>query len=151
MKRIIYVLMAVAMIVLASGCATHSNVVVNPGSSMVAKSAYVVLHGDNSSDMDAHIQRELMSHGLVVKAGPEMQQPDADIVVRYSADWRWDMTMYLRSLDVQVYSVSSGTLIASGSWKNSALHGYHGAQDVVKDVFDQIFAKIESASAARGK
>ncbi len=142
MKKIIYGLLAVVMIVLASGCATHSNVVVNPGSSVVAKSAYVVLHGDNSSDMDAYIQRELMAHGLVVKAGPEANQPDADIVVRYSDEWKWDMTMYLRSLDVQVYSVSTGTLIASGSWKNSALHGYHGAQDVVKDVVDQIFSKL---------
>lgn len=149
MKNIIHGLMAVAMLVLVSGCATHSNVVVNPGSTLVAKSAYVVLHGDNSSDMDAHIQRELMAHGLVVKAGPETQQPDADIVVRYSDDWKWDVTMYLRSLDVQVYSVSTGTLVASGSWKNSALHGYHGAQDVVKDVFDQIFAKLNPPAQPR--
>jgi hypothetical protein len=126
------------------GCSTSSNVVVNPGSSIVAKSAYVVLHAGNSSDMDAHIQRELMAHGIRVTAGAEMQKPDADIIVRYSDSWRWDLTMYLKTLDVQVYDASSGTLIASGSWKNSALHGYHGAEGVVKEVFDQIFAKLKA-------
>ena len=143
MKRTLVGVVAFAAILLVGGCATRSSVVVNPGVSLQAKSAYVVLHGGNSGDMDVHIQRELMAHGLVVKAGPELRQPDTDIIVRYSDDWRWDMAMYLRSLDVQVYSVSTGELVASGSWKNSALHGFHSEEGVVKDVIDQIFAKLD--------
>ena len=142
MKKIGSVLVFVLLALLSGGCATSSNVVVNAGSAQKIHSAYVVLHDGKSSDMDAHIQRELMAHNIQVKAGPEMQQPSADIVVRYSDNWRWDVTMYLRSLDIQVYDATTGTLRASGSWKNSALHGYHGASGVVKDVIDEIFLKL---------
>ena len=142
MKKIGSALLLALVALLSVGCATSSNVVVNPGSTQKVHSAYVVLHEGKSSDMDAHIQRELMAHGIQVKAGPEMQNPAADIVVRYSDNWRWDVTMYLRSLDIQVYDAATGTLVASGSWKNSAMHGYHGADGVVKDVVDQIFLKL---------
>ena len=131
-----------AVVVCIAGCSTSSRVVVNPGSTLVARSAYVVLHGGNSEDMDGHVQRELMAHGLTVKAGPERDDPGTDLVVRYADNWRWDMTMYLRSLDIQIYDASTGTLMASGSWKNSALHGYHGAEKVTKQVMDEIFAKL---------
>jgi hypothetical protein len=127
---------------LTGGCATSSNVTVNPGTALQVRTAYVVLHQGQSSDMDANIQRELMAHGVQVKAGPEIEHPGTDILVRYSDDWKWDMAMYLRSLDIQVYDASTGTLVASGSWKNSVLHGFHGSEGVVKGVMDQIFVKL---------
>ncbi len=141
MNKMLAVLLAAATLGLA-GCSTSSRVVVNPGSTLVAESAYVVLHGGNSEDMDAHMQRELMAHGLTVRAGPELDNPGTDLVVRYADSWRWDMTMYLGALDIQVYDTQSGTLIASGSWKNSALHGYHDSEKVTGQVIDEIFAKL---------
>jgi hypothetical protein len=132
----------VAATMVLSGCATHSRVVVNPGSKVSIRTAYVVLHGGNSDDMDAHVQQELMAHGIQVKAGPETRDPGTDVVVRYTDQWRWDMSMYLRSLDIQVYSGESGTLLASGSWKNSALHGYHSGAKVTKRVMDEVVAKL---------
>src|SRR5690606_22495734 len=89
-KTLAMLLMAAAMCLV--GCSTSSRVVVNPGSTLVAKSAYVVLHGGNSEDMDAHMQRELMAHGLTIKAGPEVDNPGTDLIVRYADSWRWDMT-----------------------------------------------------------
>ncbi|SEL51433.1 hypothetical protein SAMN05428989_1820 [Pseudoxanthomonas sp. GM95] len=143
MKRFVFAVLAAALMVL-SGCATHSRVVVNPGHHIVVKSAYVVLHGGSSEDMDAHVQQELMAHGIQVKAGPETRDPGTDVVVRYTDNWRWDMAMYLRSLDIQVYNGASGTLVASGSWKNSALHGYHSGANVTKKVMDEVFAKLDA-------
>ena len=148
MKKIASVLVLALLALLSVGCATSSNVVVNPGSAQKIHSAYVVLNEGKSSDMDAHIQRELMSHNIQVTAGPEMRQPSADVTVRYSDNWRWDVTMYLRSLDIQVYDSATGTLRASGSWKNSALHGYHGAAGVVKEVVDEIFRKLGTSQDA---
>ncbi len=127
-----------------AGCATHNRVVVNPGHQTVLRSAYVVLHGGNSADMDAHVQQELMAHGIQVKAGPEVREAGTDVVVRYTDNWRWDMAMYLRSLDIQIYNASSGTLIASGSWKNSALHGYHSAEKVTRQVMSEVLAKLDA-------
>jgi len=40
-------------------------------------SAYVVAHGDKSSDVDAAIQRELFRRGIVMSSGLEGKQPDA--------------------------------------------------------------------------
>jgi hypothetical protein len=145
MKKLIIVLFAAASLLL-SGCSTSSRVVVNPGSTLVVKTAYVVLHGGNSEDVDAHVQRELMAHGIAVKAGPELADPGTDIIVRYSDNWRWDMTMYLRSLDIQIYNAKSGTLMGSGTWKNSAMHGYHSAEKVTRKVMDEIFAKLQLTS-----
>lgn len=142
MKKLIVLLLAAASLIL-SGCSTSSRVVVNPGSTLVINTAYVVLHGGNSEDVDAHVQRELMAHGITVKAGPELTDPGTDIIVRYSDNWRWDVTMYLRSLDIQIYDANTGVLVGSGSWKNSALHGYHSAEKVTRKVMDDIFAKLQ--------
>ena len=142
MKKSLSKIVGLLCLVLIAGCATSSNVTVNPGTSLQVRTAYVVLHQGQSSDMDANIQRELMAHGVQVKAGPEVEHPGTDILVRYSDNWKWDMAMYLRSLDIQVYDASSGTLVASGSWKNSAMHGFHGSEGVVKGVMDQIFVKL---------
>ena len=144
MRRTANILIRALALITVFGCATSNSVTVNPSASAKAfKSAYLVAHGEPSSDMDAHIQRELLAHGLQVKIGPEIRTlADVDIIVRYADNWRWDMAMYLRTLDIQVYDAASGTLLVMGSWKNSPLHGFHGAEGVVKQVVDEIFAKL---------
>ena len=96
--------------------------------------------------MDASIQRALMSHNLRVTAAPEGQAADADLLVRYTANWKWDIVMYLRALDIQVYDGQNGTLLGSGVWKNSALHGYHDRDKVVKNVVDELMLKLKAQS-----
>ena len=127
-----------------AGCATSSGVVVNPAIAKARyQSAYVVIHGDRSSDMDAHLQRELLRHGLSVTVGPETGATgDAQLIVRYADDWKWDMAMYLWSFDVMVFDAHSKVLLATGSWKNSAMHGFHSADKVVAQVVDQTFSKL---------
>jgi hypothetical protein len=113
-----------ALFVIAAGslaaCATSSGVVVNPSIAKARyQSAYVVVHGDRSSDMDAHLQRELLRHGLSVTVGPEAGVTgDAQLIVRYTDNWRWDLGMYLRSFDVMVFDAHSKVLLATGSWKD---------------------------------
>ena len=139
-RFVISLVLSLAM--LSSGCATSRKVVVNPGTSIQPKSAHVVAHGDNSADMDASLQRAFMSHGLRVTSGPDGQQTDADLLVRYADNWKWDMVMYLRALDVQVYDAKTGTLLGSGAWKNSALHGYHDRDNVVSNIVDELATKL---------
>lgn len=145
MNRVLASLLVLG-IMLVSGCATSRNVVVNPGTRLQPTSAHVVAHGGNSSDMDASIQRALMSQNLRVTAAPEGQPTDADLLVRYTANWKWDIVMYLRALDIQVYDGRSGTLLGSGVWKNSALHGYHDRDKVVKNVVDELMLKLKAQS-----
>lgn len=127
-----------------TGCATHSDVIVNPSVTRVHyQSAYVVVHGDRSSDMDANLQRELLRHGLSVTSGPETGAVgNAQLIVRYADDWKWDMAMYLHTFDVMIFDAQSKTMLASGSWKNSAMHGFYGSEKVVAQVVDQTFSKL---------
>jgi len=126
------------------GCATHSGVIVNPSITKARyQSAYVVVHGDRSSDMDANLQKELLRHGLSVTVGPETNSTgDAQLIVRYADDWKWDMAMYLRSFDVMFFDAHTKVLLATGSWKNSPMHGFHSADGVVAQVVDQTFGKL---------
>ena len=126
-----------------AGCATSSGVIANPSASQTPyHSVYIVDHGGSGADMDANMQREFLKHGFAVKAGTEDgDHAGADLIVRYADDWKWDIKMYLWSLDVMVYDSKSGTLIATGRWKNSTLHGFYDSEKVVTQVVDDTLAK----------
>jgi hypothetical protein len=131
-------------VIALSGCATSSGVVVNPSAQRaVYKTAYVVVHGASSQDMDAHVQREFLRHGIAVSVGPEGGPiGNVQLIVRYSDDWRWDLKMYLRSFDVMVFDARTNTLLATGSWENSAMHGFYNEDKVDASVVDQTLSKI---------
>jgi hypothetical protein len=132
------------LLLTAGACSTSQDIIVNPANiGHPIRSAYVVAHGDKSSDVDASIQRELFRHGIAVTAGPEGKQTDAaDVVVKYNDEWSWDMAMYLRALDIQIYDAKSGNLLASAGWKNSALHGFHGLDSIVNDLVNGVLRKL---------
>jgi hypothetical protein len=127
-----------------AGCSTTSGVIVNPNLKHADyRSVYVVVHGSNSSDMDANLQKEFLRHGFSVSVGPEGGSTSgAQLVARYADDWKWDIAMYLHTLDVMVYDAKSNVMVASGSWKNSTFHGFYSSEKVVAKVVDQTLAKI---------
>jgi hypothetical protein len=136
----------ILILVLLTGCATSSGVVVNPAAKRATyQTAFVVTHGDRSSDMDALLQREMLRHGLGTSAGPEgSAPPDAQLIVRYADDWRWDIKMYLRSFDVMIFDANTKTLLATGNWKNSLFHGFYEEDGVVAKVVDQTLAQVNA-------
>jgi hypothetical protein len=124
------------------GCATSSDVVVNRSAAHTTyTSAYVVTHGGNGADMDALIEKELLRHGLNVSSG-SASPSSGQLRIEYVDEWRWDMVMYLRSLDVTAYDDRSQGLLATGSWKNSVMHGYHSKDTVVADVVSETLKGI---------
>jgi hypothetical protein len=127
-----------------AGCSTTSGVIVNPNVRHADyRSVYVVVHGSNSSDMDANLQKEFLRHGFSVTVGPEGGSTfGAQLIARYADDWKWDMAMYLHTLDVMVYDAKSNVMLASGSWRNSTFHGFYNSEKVVAKVVDQTLAKI---------
>jgi hypothetical protein len=146
MRRYLTALAALILVSLA-GCATSSGVVLNPAAKRVTyQTAFIVTHGDRSTDMDALLQREMLRHGLGVSAGPEgTVMGDAQLIVRYADDWRWDIKMYLRSFDIMVFDANTKTLLATGSWKNSLLHGFYEEDRVVAKIVDQTLAQVSAA------
>jgi hypothetical protein len=130
----------------AAGCATTSGVIVSPSAHHADyRSVYIVVHGGDSADMDANLQKEFLRHGFLVSIGPDGGATSgAELVARYADAWKWDIAMYLRSLDVMVFDGKSNLLIASGTWKNSTMHGFHSSEKVVAKVVDDTLTKMSA-------
>lgn len=133
-------------LVALGGCATSSGVVV--GRTLpreVYTSAYLVAHGGSSSDMDALLQKALLSRGLNVTSGPDgVASQDPQLLVKYVDDWKWDLKMYLRTLAVLAYDGKTHTLLATGTWSNSVMHGFYDEDKVVSQVVGDTLSAIQA-------
>lgn len=148
MKKHISIKLSAGLIILPSivACATTTEIDVVPRSSQTpVHSVYLVVHEGSSSDVDADIRRALLHRGLLETEGTDdtIQNKNVDLVVKYGDQWRWDLTMYLKSIDIELFDGKTGALIAESSWKNSALHGFPNAEDVVDDLVNQTFDKMK--------
>jgi hypothetical protein len=128
------------------GCATSSGVVVGRTIPREAyTSAYLIAHGGSSSDMDALLQKALLTRGLNVTSGPDAVTPqDGLLLVKYVDDWKWDLKMYLRTLAVLAYDSKTHTLLATGTWSNSVMHGFYDEDKVVGQVVGDTLSAIEA-------
>lgn len=130
--------------ILNSACSTSTTVMSVPGAEKFrGKTAYFASHGGRSEDMDQHIRRNLVDNHYAVQSGPDLPLTSgSDLLVKYSDQWKWDVTMYLNSFSIEFYNAKTGALLTRGEFKNSALHGYPDAGEVVKGVMDQMFTKL---------
>jgi hypothetical protein len=132
-----------------AGCATSQVVTLasmNPPKDL--HSAALVFQEGNNSDMDIDITQQLRDSGISVKpalpAGVR-QAPDIDMLVTYSDKWRWDIVMYLKSLDLNIFDAKSGNLIVTGRWENSAFHGFQDSKKIIKGLLDEMMSKVRDA------
>jgi hypothetical protein len=100
--------------------------------------AYVENTDGKSADMDAHLQRALMSKGLKISANAT--EP-TDLVVKYTDKWQWDLAMYLNAVHITFYD-KIGNIIAVGSYENSFWHEWPNAGETVQKVIDGMFAEL---------
>lgn len=137
-------LFLLGMVVLVS-CASSQNAVVNPAAVLPSEplTAYVEKLGGRSADVDAHVERALISNGIGVTA----DRSASNIIVKHADDWKWDLVMYLRALDVQMYDARSGTLIGSARYSNAALtHSYPNVGKIADELVAKILTKVKRTS-----
>lgn len=142
MKRLLATLVLTPIM---ASCATSSQTLVDPRAvGQSYESAFLETHGGNSSDMDVHLQKALFRRGISVRTGPiGAPVPNGvDFVVKYVDEWKWDITMYLNSLDVQVFDAKSGELLANGTWKNSAVHGFYNEEKITDQVVGELLSEL---------
>ncbi|MBL0420737.1 hypothetical protein JI739_10310 [Ramlibacter sp. AW1] len=140
-----------ALLALASalgGCATRQDVML--AKAPTARIATVAQAPDegNSPEMDGHLSAALLNQGLQIKAAlaaGTRQSPQVDAVVSYVDVWRWDVVMYLQSLSVRVFDARTGDLLASGQWRDSALHGYRDARQVMDQLVAETWSRLRPA------
>jgi hypothetical protein len=148
MRQAVMAVFSVALLVLSTGCATSQNVNLAQvsGGRPIASVAMAPSEG-NSADMDAAIKTALLNQGLVarppVPAGTR-RSPDADMIISYTDQWRWDLVMYLRWVNIEMYDSDSGNLLATARWENSAFHGFQDYKTVVEGLIDDMMTKIKA-------
>jgi len=146
-------LLAPFLIATLAACSTTQEVLIAKGGPTKAIATVARSPGDdNSSDMNSNVDLALAREGLTVKppvAANVRQSPTVDAVVRYSGTWRWDIVMYLRKFTVRLYDASTGDLLASGEWNNSAFHGFQDAKIVVQNVISEVMAKLKAGSSGK--
>lgn len=137
MKTLALILTAVFV----AGCAGTQTVNVSPNARNYRfKSVHVVTHGGNSGDMDMHLQKALLAKNLNVTADQyTVKTPAPDIMVKYVDSWKWDLSMYLASLDITILD-KSGNILATGNYQNTFWHEWPDAGEKVNSILNEIFS-----------
>ena len=136
----------VAIALMGSACSPSTQAAgprIEPGGRPY-RSVYLVTHSeDPRPGVAASIQANFQRRGYLVSSGPETEIPnDADLVVRYIADWSNGPSMYLRRVSILLYDARTQALLDSGSWKNSSPHRFDSADAVVAEIMEEIARKV---------
>lgn len=99
--------------------------------------------------MDINVTEQLIVNGFSTQppvAAGTRKSTDVDMLVAYSDVWRWELVMYLKTLNINIFDAKTGNLIVTGRWDNSAFYGVQNATGVVKELTDEMLAKVKAAS-----
>jgi hypothetical protein len=150
MNRFIFAF-AIFLCALLTGCATSQNVTLAQMSApRQISSAALVPQEDNAPDMDANLRSALTAQGVTSQAAlpaGTRKNADVDALVSYTAVWRWDLVMYLRTLTINISDAATGNLLAMARWDNSAFHGFQDARQVTSDLVAEMFGKLKAGKA----
>ena len=135
---------------LITGCATRQQtVLVQAAPARKIVTAAQVADEGNSPEMDEHLASALRNAGLSVQgklpAGTTRSQ-GVHSLVSYVDVWRWDLVMYLQSITIRLHDAATGQLLATGTWRDSPLHGFRNAQSVVQGVVNDMMAKVRGGA-----
>lgn len=141
---------AVAGAVLVAGCGTTLNVVPSgslPGGAY--RTAALVQSESSNDEMDGYVRDALVAQGVQVqqaKPAGTKRAGDVELLVSYYNEWRWDLKTYLLSLRIDLYDGPTGALLSSGTWKNSAFHGFQRGADETKALLGEMIPRIRAGS-----
>jgi hypothetical protein len=124
-----------------SGCST-----VEPGKRYGStpldsmKTAFVVIKKDYDPKIGANINEALTRHGVTSSIGSFSEKPkNVAFYVEYEDHWRWDMAMYLFSLDIRFTDNTTGQLIGSGAFRQGWFHSFPDAKLKTFEVVESIY------------
>lgn len=136
---------AILVLLLLVGCGGHTSVMsARNDSGNQYSTAYIVRNDQSTRDIDVMIARALMKRGIETSIGTREQQPNnVDFVVTYSDRWKWDISMYLLSLDIQFTDPSTRKILAMADYKNSKLHGYPNPEKTVRSLVQKMLGSAK--------
>jgi hypothetical protein len=112
------------------------------------KTAYLVRDPDSTRGCEEATREALTQRGVVVTYGAFQAKPkDVDFYVEVVDRWRWDVTMFLVSLEIRFRENTTGELIATGWFKQGEGTFFHTFPDQRKTTF-QVIDSIYNGQAA---
>lgn len=104
------------------------------------KTAYVVTRSDYDPKIGSNIQEALTQRGVTTTIGPLQAKPNAvDFYVEYEDHWRWDLAMYLYSLDIRFVENTSGQVFGTGAFRQGVFHDFPNARTKTFEVIESIY------------
>jgi len=151
MKTLTTVLL-LALVAMTSGCVSSQTGTVMPGANIAAISKYYVVRlPADTRGVNKLIADDLVARGFEATTGEAVNVPsDAQAVVTYQDKWVWDITMYMLKLDVQFRNPKNDMPLASGTAMHTSFVR-KSPPEMTKEVLDQIFSKVPTASPVGGK
>jgi len=146
---------ALVVSTLLPACSTYKNVVVPHNSNPAEwKTAVLLESAGNSNEMDENLRIAMYKNGIDLlprDATPgSSSATNADILVKYTDVWAWDLAMYLSTLDITFYNRKTYAELAKGEWHNSLFHGFHDAREVAIELVDAMFAELNGGLNGQG-
>jgi hypothetical protein len=133
-------LLLVPAIVVLSGCAIHQTV--KPMEAFAGKEVCLIENPKvKPGFLDAY-RRTLMTKGYAVKQLAKDAAPDTcPITSMYSANWRWDMAMYMSYAEITVfkYGVPSGKATYDATRGGGNMNKFIEADKKITELVDSLF------------
>lgn len=132
---------------LATGCANRATATVSPSSDLSAlKTMYVKHYPSDNSGVDMEIADRLRSRGVAVTTGPAQPAGNFDAIVNYRDQWRWDITMYMLELTIDIRDPKTLALLATGNSHHTSLTRL-SQTEMVNEVINNIYNSDKTAAA----
>ena len=117
---------------LLSACAPSYQASGERGAAPHGRSVFVEpASSDGDKGIRNAISAELFKRGLQVVE----TKPATGLSCVYFDEWKWDLTMFLRALDLKLTDPKSGAVVAVAGFSQGWLHTYPDTRDVVRRLF----------------
>lgn len=126
-------------VLLIAACATNTARAPGPDLTKL-KTFYVVRTPEDERGTEKLIARRLTALGYRSIHGDSPTPPEkVDAIVTYNDRWKWDSTMYMIQLDIQIRD-PWGAMLASGQVMRPSRQ-HTSPEDMVEETLGQIFNK----------
>ena len=143
------VLLAVGL----AGCETYTPHAVSPGfDTAKLKHMYVIQnpYSKEKQKRNVDVVAALAKRGIVAQLvqANTPPPPGMDAYITVKDHWTWDVTMYLESMQLELYDAHNGQLLASARYKQGWIHRYPTPDEIVDALVGQLLGEPPPAKPA---